>query len=54
MQKYCCDDCKKMGAKKIRQAERTKRKPSTSVRDVAKKAREQGLTYGQYVAKIGL
>ena len=53
MQKYCCGDCKKIGDKKSNAKEKPQKKKKT-VRDIAKEAKEHGMTYGQYVAKMGL
>lgn len=63
---YCSDECKKKGKSKL-QHERNKsiyksvrikskvqHKPKMTVDEVVIKAREEGLTYGQYVAKYRL
>ena len=55
--KYCSQECsdvmKKTQTKEAQNnAKRKPRKKSTSLRDMAKEAREHGMTYGQYVAKI--
>lgn len=52
--RYCSDECKK---KISRERKRRKKeyvtKPNAAVIDIAVKAREAGMTYGQYVARMG-
>lgn len=46
--KYCSIECVNEAKKK------TKRKPALSIVEITKLAREEGLQYGDYVAKYGL
>ena len=51
--RFCTPECRRkaeQGKKKIRKP----KKPKLSLIDVAKLCREEGLSYGQYVAKYGL
>lgn len=54
--RYCSDECRKKSqlemSKKRRKGAHIK-KPNAAVVDIAVKAREAGMTYGQYVAKMG-
>ncbi len=53
---YCSDKCKKSFWKKKdikRKHGVHMEKPNAAVVDIAVKAREAGMTYGQYVAKMG-
>ena len=68
-QVYCCAECRNQGFKKYLRAYgiearekkrqekvekvKKKEKPSSLV-DIAVEARKAGMTYGQYVAKMGL
>jgi len=46
--------CKKYRQESKIRTEMKKRKGNNSVMDIANRAREEGLSYGQYVAKYGL
>lgn len=54
--RYCSDECRKKSqlemSKKRRKGAHIK-KPNAAVVDIAVKARAAGMTYGQYVAKMG-
>lgn len=60
--RYCSDECLKEAtkdrAKELRQirheAKRVRREKQQSITQIAIKARQAGMTYGQYVAKMGL
>ncbi len=53
---YCCDECKKQGYRekdrRKRAENKRKRKSNQELTDVAALAKEAGMTYGQYVARI--
>ncbi len=53
---YCSEECVKEGMEKKKAARlvRKTKKPKVSAAEIARKAREEHLTYGQYVAKYGL
>jgi predicted nucleic acid-binding Zn ribbon protein len=54
---YCSEECYKSMKAILRKKDKPKRKKKenvTSLRDMAKEAREHGMTYGQYVAKMGM
>ena len=56
-QKYCCKECAMMANKRSQQesqVRRRRKKANTSLNDIARKSKEEGLSYGQYVAKYGL
>lgn len=56
-QKYCCKKCATMAYNRNqqeRQERRRRKKANADLIDIARKSREEGLTYGQYVAKYGL
>lgn len=65
-QKYCCDECRMRaynktqseifaeGRKTTDSPTMRKRKTSASITEIAVAARKAGMTYGQYVAKMGL
>ena len=52
-QKYCCEECVKRSYKATRErgSIHTENKPKETLAEVSQKAREQGLTYGKYMAK---
>ena len=50
--KYCSDECRVLSYKGKRK--KPKRQTALSIQEVSKLAREAGLSYGQYVAKMGL
>lgn len=61
--KYCSSKCREVGAKIIYQQKnhslqeqeaKKQRKKSLSITEIAVAARKAGMTYGQYVAKMGL
>ena len=56
-QKYCCKECAMMANKRSQQESQVRRrhkKANADLVDIVRKAIEEGLTYGQYVAKYGL
>ena len=56
-QKYCCKECQQAAQKirdKARAAETRKKDNGKALADIVRKAKAEGLTYGQYVAKYGL
>lgn len=56
-QKYCCKECAMMANKRCQQESKVRRqhkKTNASLIDIVRKSKEEGLTYGQYVAKYGL
>ena len=52
--RYCSEECKKNNKVKYYQPKKAKKEKVTSLDDIALKAREEGLTYGQYVVKYRL
>lgn len=55
--KYCSEECKKNNRVKFYQPKdnaRNTAKHTASLSEISAKANEEGLTYGQYVAKYGL
>jgi hypothetical protein len=60
--KYCSSVCRKKGEKEIAKQRKIKKKEQIensknmqqSIIDIAVLARQAGMTYGQYVAKMGL
>ena len=56
-QRYCCEECSKLGNnRKSRERYRmqkaaAKGKEKQTIADINRKAREAGMTYGQYMAK---
>lgn len=48
-QKYCCDECRRVGIKENQQKRKAK-----ELCDIAKAAKAEGLSYGQYCLKHGL
>ena len=59
-QKYCCRQCARKAEIESNRKSETKKKNKKSgqhqkaAAEIATKAREAGLSYGQYVAKMGL
>lgn len=49
--KYCCDDCR---IRAYDQRPRKRKKPKLTLEQVALLSGEAGLSYGQYVEKMGL
>lgn len=60
--KYCSDDCRKAGTREInrqaraeqREKEEKRKNSQQCIIDIAVLARQAGMTYGQYVSKMGL
>lgn len=60
LQKYCSDKCKKIAANRMMTASRNKKrnqasahkKASKALAEFAKEARDNGMTYGQYMAYL--
>lgn len=60
--KYCSDVCRKKASKEMHRRSRAKQKEELerkknmqqNIIDIAVLARQAGMTYGQYVAKMGL
>ena len=55
--KYCCEECSKKGyirnqirLKEEKEKRAGRQKRESSLQELARKAREAGMTYGQYVA----
>ena len=59
-QKYCCRQCARQAEQESNRKSETKKKNKKfgqhqkAAAEIATKAREAGLSYGQYVAKMGL
>lgn len=52
--KYCCEECQRRACGDLKRKPRERVKPKLSIEEIAKRCREENLTYGQYVAKYGL
>lgn len=52
--KYCTADCRLKANARKRRVPKKKPKPTYTLSKVALLAREAGMTYGEYVAKMGL
>ena len=60
LQKYCSDKCKKIAANRMMTASRNKKrkqelahkKASKALAEFAREARDNGMTYGQYMAYL--
>lgn len=66
-QKYCCKECSKemnrqnnqryyaeIGKYKEKEKRHPKKKKSLSISEIEKMAREAGMSYGMYIAKMGV
>lgn len=51
--KFCCIECRQ-GAERAARLRRKPKKPKLSIANINELARNEGLNYGQYVAKYGL
>lgn len=51
--KFCTKECRE-NAERARKRKNKPKKPKLSLNKIAKLSREEGLSYGQYVAKYGL